>query len=494
MSLYLNLTKSLLSLSIIICFLSFQGCDKNPATPETGIIQGRVMNTAGDALIVGASVSTNPPTSAVSTDTQGKYIINGVLPGQYTVAASKDGYNPGSVAVSVAAGQTTTADIYLGINSTISSAPTIITQPQSQTVTVGQSVTFSVTASGTGQLSYQWKKDGVDISGATTNSYSISNAQNSNAGIYTVTASNSAGNVTSNGAVLTVSAAPVPPTITSQPQSWEVAAGHSVTFSVVATGTAPLSYQWYKNGTAISGATSSSYSLSNVQITDTGTYTVTVSNGTLPNATSYGILQIVNSVQDSVTDIDGNVYHTVTIGTQVWMVENLKTTRYNDGTAIPLVPDNAAWAALTTPGYCWYNNDAATYKSTYGALYNWHTVNTGKLVPTGWHVPTDSEWSVLTTYLGGESVAGGKLKEDGTTHWASPNTGATNTTGYSAFPGGYRNFNGSFSSIGNFGGWWSASAYDATYSWSRFMSDSYAVVSRSYYFSTFGFSVRCVKN
>ena len=119
-----------------------------------------------------------------------------------------------------------------------------------------------------------------------------------------------------------------------------------------------------------------------------------------------GLSNIVTATPN-VVDIDGNVYHTVTIGTQVWMVENLKTTRYNDGTAIPLVTDGTAWAALTTPGYCWYNNDSATYKNTYGALYNWYAVNTGKLAPTGWHVPTDSEWTVLTTYLGGESLQAG---------------------------------------------------------------------------------------
>ena len=134
------------------------------------------------------------------------------------------------------------------------------------------------------------------------------------------------------------------------------------------------------------------------------------------------------------TDIDGNVYHTVTIGTQIWMVENLKTTRYNDGSPIPFVTDSSSWSNLTTPGYCWYNNDT-TNKNTYGALYNWFAVNTGKLAPTGWHVPTDDEWTTLTTYLGGESIAGGKLKETGTTHWRTPNAGATNEIGFTASSG-----------------------------------------------------------
>jgi hypothetical protein len=111
-----------------------------------------------------------------------------------------------------------------------------------------------------------------------------------------------------------------------------------------------------------------------------------------------------DSPSNLVKDIDGNVYDTVTVGTQTWMVENLKTTRYNDGTAIPLVTKSVAWETLSTPGYCWYNNDESTYKAPYGALYNWYTVNTGKLCPTGWHVPGDSEWIVLIDFLGGPEL------------------------------------------------------------------------------------------
>jgi uncharacterized protein (TIGR02145 family) len=128
-----------------------------------------------------------------------------------------------------------------------------------------------------------------------------------------------------------------------------------------------------------------------------------------------------------VSDIDGNYYKTIQIGSQIWMAENLKTTRYNDGSNIPLVTDNTAWSNLTTPGYCWYNNDAATYKNVYGALYNWYAVNTGKLCPSGWHVPSEYEWTLLVNYLGGVYAAGGKLKETGTTHWYSPNAGACTT-------------------------------------------------------------------
>jgi uncharacterized protein (TIGR02145 family) len=176
------------------------------------------------------------------------------------------------------------------------------------------------------------------------------------------------------------------------------------------------------------------------------------------------------------------------------MVENLKTTRYNNDTAIPLVTDNITWMNLSTPGYCWYN-DSAIYGNTYGALYNWYTVNTGKLAPTGWHVPSDSEWEVLGNYLGGDSVAGGPLKEASTTHWNSPNTGATNSSGFSALPGGSRASNGTFYGIGNNGYWWSSMAYDAANSWSRGIFYYGANVYRSTnYNSDYGFSVRCVKN
>jgi uncharacterized protein (TIGR02145 family) len=196
---------------------------------------------------------------------------------------------------------------------------------------------------------------------------------------------------------------------------------------------------------------------------------------------------------NTVTDIDGNVYHTVAIGTQVWMAENLKTTRYNDGTSIPLVTDSAAWTNLTTPGYCWYN-DSASYGNTYGALYNWYAVNTGKLAPAGWHVPSDSEWTVLVTFLGGDSVAGGKLKDTGTAYWQSPNTGATNEVGFSALPGGCRGLNGTFYYVGYNGYWWSAAAYDPANSWRRHMWYDYASLSRGYNDDRSGFSVRCIRD
>ncbi len=146
----------------------------------------------------------------------------------------------------------------------------------------------------------------------------------------------------------------------------------------------------------------------------------------------------------TVTDIDGNVYQTIGIGSQYWTAENLKTTRFNDGTPIPLVTDNSTWEFLVAPGYCWYNNDEAASKEVYGALYNWYVVVSSKLPPEGWHVSTDAEWTILETFLGGITGAGGKLKETGTDHWLTPNTGATDETGFTALPGGIRAKDGSY--------------------------------------------------
>ena len=190
----------------------------------------------------------------------------------------------------------------------------------------------------------------------------------------------------------------------------------------------------------------------------------------------------------TVTDKDGNVYHTVKIGTQIWMVENLRTTKYNDGTPIPLIIDDAAWDILTTPAYCWYNNDKVLYGDKYGALYNWHAVSTGKLSPSGWRVATDADWSILTDHLGGESVAGSKLKEMGTTHWNTPNTGATNEVGFYALPGGVRYSD--FSQIGNLGYWWTSSEGPMT----RRIFNDFISVRRDNSNGIYGLSVRCIKN
>jgi uncharacterized protein (TIGR02145 family) len=154
------------------------------------------------------------------------------------------------------------------------------------------------------------------------------------------------------------------------------------------------------------------------------------------------------------------------------------------------VSDDIEWSNLTTPGYCLYNNVLATY----GNLYNWFTVNTGKLCPVGWHIPGDEEWSTLTTNLGGESVAGGKLKETGISHWANPNTGATNARGFVALPGGFRSYSGVFSSINFEGNWWSSTSNPPTIAMPRGMSYNSINIYYPDFSKRSGFAVRCVRD
>ncbi|MCX6237285.1 MAG: fibrobacter succinogenes major paralogous domain-containing protein [Bacteroidia bacterium] len=201
------------------------------------------------------------------------------------------------------------------------------------------------------------------------------------------------------------------------------------------------------------------------------------------------------SATGTVTDKDGNVYHAVTIGKQVWMAENLKTTQYRNGDPIPYVTVNTSWAALTTGAYCWYNNDATSNKATYGALYNWETVKDKRnIAPAGWHVPTDAEWTILTTFLGGKGLAGGKLKETLTSHWSAPNSDATNSSGFTALPGGYRKNDGAFGNVSYVGGWWSSTEYSKTVAWYRYVDYSSSYVYSCSSYKNSGFSVRCIKD
>ena len=195
-----------------------------------------------------------------------------------------------------------------------------------------------------------------------------------------------------------------------------------------------------------------------------------------------------------VRDMDGNYYHFVTIGSQIWMVENLRTTRYRDSTSIPLVESSTTWSNQVVPGYCWYNDDEALNKNRYGALYNWYAVSSGKLCPVGWHVPSDAEWIKLTDQMGGESLAGGKLKEIGTSHWKNPNVDATNVTGYTALPGGYRTNIGEYVNIGNYGNWWSTTSVITNVANYRYIYFGNGAVTKSFVNQKYGLSVRCLKN
>lgn len=197
---------------------------------------------------------------------------------------------------------------------------------------------------------------------------------------------------------------------------------------------------------------------------------------------------------ETVTDIDGNVYATVTIGTQVWMAENLKVTKYRNGDPVAIVTSETQWSSLKTGAYCSYSNDANNIK-IYGQLYNWYAVTDSRnLAPEGWHIPTDAEWTILVDYLGGDSEAGTKLKESGTTHWNSPNFGVTNDTKFTALPGGYRGFNGGFTGLGAYGNFWSFTEFVSTAAWWRGMSYSFGGVGRDVAFKESGYSVRCIKD
>jgi len=168
----------------------------------------------------------------------------------------------------------------------------------------------------------------------------------------------------------------------------------------------------------------------------------------------------ISSNAQTLVDADGNSYNTVKIGNQIWLKENLKTTKFNDGTPIPLITDSANWVSSKAPAYCWYNNDEEKYKPIYGALYNWYVVDSlsngdKNVCPVGSHVPSNTEWDILIIYAGGVEYAGINLKETGTSHWEIPNQGATDNYNFTALPGG-TNYKGEFSDIGRYGIWWSS--------------------------------------
>jgi uncharacterized protein (TIGR02145 family) len=197
---------------------------------------------------------------------------------------------------------------------------------------------------------------------------------------------------------------------------------------------------------------------------------------------------------DSISDIDGNYYKIIKIGSQYWMAENLRVSRYRNGGQIPNVTtDNTGWGNLTTGAWSYYNNDVSN-NAIYGKLYNWYTTKGDTLCPTGWHVPTDAEWTTLTNYLGGEGVAGGKMKATGTAYWNDPNTGAINSSGFSALPGGVRGSDGSFNYIIYFALFWSATESANDNAWLRNLFDSSGDVSRGVIGKSVGASVRCLRD
>ena len=242
----------------------------------------------------------------------------------------------------------------------------------------------------------------------------------------------------------------------------------SVSFALSSGSATKTVYVWFKDAAG------------NVSASASDSITLTVSDGA------------------TLTDIDGNVYNTVTIGTQVWMKENLKVTKYRNGDAIgTTTPATKDISGETSPKYQWAYDGNESNASTYGRLYTWYAATDSRgLCPTGWHLPTDTEWTTLTDYLGGTSVAGGKLKEAGTTHWSSPNTSADNSSGFTALPGSYRGYYGSsFFTIGDIGYWWSATEIYTASAWIRNLYYNLSYAYRNYVpYKPYGFSVRCVRD
>ena len=365
----------------------------------------------------------------------------------------------------------------------------------------GTSVTFKATATNGGTSpAYQWELNGNSIG---TNNSSFTSSTLANGNIVTCVMTSDAACIsgspdTSNSVIMSVNFPPSAPVAgtnsASQTQivwNWQIVSG--------ATG-----YKWNvvnDYNTATDNSLSTSYTQNGLPCgasntlyvwayNDCGSSTVT----TLTQNTTACVYANCGTVKDN----DGNVYNTVLIGSQCWMQQNLKTTTFRDGNQIPLITNNVTWLNASTDGYCWYKNDAATYKATYGALYNWFAANDNRLCPTGWHVPDSSEWFALIDSLGGVNKAGGKMKEAGTAYWVTPNTGATNSSGFTALPAGYRDGGiGLWYDLGYAGYWWSTTEdFNSFFPWFCYLVYNTSVVNPTYppNTNTTGFSVRCVQD
>ncbi len=390
-----------------------------------------------------------------------------VVPGVPTSVTAVRGYSQASVAF-VAPTNNGGSSI---TGYTVSSSPgnfteTGVTSPINVTgLTNGTSYTFTVVATNimgnsSASVASNEVTPGLVVPGPPTSVVAI--AGNTSAGVSFVTPTNNGGSsITSY-------------TVTSNPGN----------ISVSGT-TSPIGVTGLTNGTAYTFAVVATNALGSSVASSSSTAVTPNPNTVCPTST--------------ITDIDGNTYLTVSIINQCWMSENLKTSRYSNGVSIPIVTDATAWVSLATGGRSWYDNDSTTYENPYGNLYNWYAVaDNGGLCPNGWHVPTDAEWTTLTNYLGGVNVAGGKMKSTGTTYWNSPNTGATNESGFSVFPAGLRyglDGSGSFFSIKNIAFFWSASEFNNSLAWYRSLYnyngnvDRYNNTAKSY-----GASVRCLRD
>jgi uncharacterized protein (TIGR02145 family) len=360
-------------------------------------------------------------------------------------------------------------------------------------ITAGQSVQFT-DQSTNNPASWSW-----NFGDGTTSTTKSPAHVYSTAGTYTVslTATNSAGSdIETKTNYIRVNPPIVIPIAAFTASATSIIAGQSVQFTDQSTNN-PVSWSWNFGD----GTTSTTKSPAHVYST-AGTYTVSL---TATNSAGSDIETKTNYISvgsNTISDIDNNTYKTITIGLQVWMAENLKTTKYRDGNLITMVTDATLWTNLTSEAYCWYDNDAATYKNTYGALYNWYAVNTGKLCPSGWHVPIDAEWIELEMFIGmTREVAeltywrgtneGTKLKS--TTGWYMNGNG-TNDVGFTALPAGMRYNNGEFRYIGNWTDFWSSTEINSTRAWSRAFGYLNANIGRYDDTKQFGFCIRCIKD
>lgn len=323
-----------------------------------------------------------------------------------------------------------------------------------------------------------------------------------------------AGNTASSSIVLITTPAPnsvpVISSITADPSSIELNGTSTITCDATDDDGDNLSYSWSATGGNISGSSSMiTYTAPNTDGTYTITCTVNDGNGGEDSETVNVTVTSGGGGTGTVTDIDGNVYQTIIIGNQEWMMENLKVTHYRNGDSIPTGHSNSEWGNLDdteTGAYAVYDGNQS-YADTYGYLYNWYAVDDSRnIAPDGWHVPTDDEWKTLEMHLGmSQSEAdgsgwwrgtdeGGKLKEEGTTHWNSPNTGATNESGFTALPGGYRIYSGSYGDMGYRGFYWSSTEIDSFGAWSRILDYSYSAVYRYDGGKHHGCSIRCIRD
>jgi uncharacterized protein (TIGR02145 family) len=242
------------------------------------------------------------------------------------------------------------------------------------------------------------------------------------------------------------------------------------------------------------GKASTNWTLGSTVGTQTLTVTALQADGKTPLSGSPLSITAIGHDKTSIKDIDNNFYKVVQVNDKYWMAENLKTTKYNDGTDIPNTTDSSEWAQTDSAAYCWLDNDIAN-KNEYGALYNRYTVSNKNLCPTGWHVPSKSEWDALIAGLGGSSIAGGLLKEEGTAHWLAPNTGANNISGFSAFGTGRRSYDSVFEWKDELGSFWSTTDKGGGYSYYLLLrnNNTEAVTNGAADFN-YGFSVRCTKD